>query len=282
VVNNVGGDPIAMGLGGLPTEPTVPAYMLGLSDGLLVKTHGGEATTVSATLGYFSTTNANLMAGFSSQGPTDVDFRVKPDVVAPGVNVLSSIPHQFCSAPPCFAFFQGTSMATPHLAGSAAVVKSQHPTWSAAQIRSAIVNTATQGVLKTSTGAALATDVNIVGAGLDNVLSAVNATVALDPVSTSFGAVPSGSGQTSTQTVTVTNLTGGPATFSLSISPTTGSGVTFSLGASSVSLAAGASATITVVMSAAKGAGAGDHSATLRLSVGGTEVAHAVVYGFIK
>src|SRR5213596_550158 len=127
------------------------------------------------------------MAGFSSQGPTDVDFRVKPDVVAPGVNVLSSIPHQFCDAPPCFAFFQGTSMATPHLAGSAAFVRGAHPDWSAAEIRSAVVNTAMRGVLLGSNGA-LVNDVNITGAGREDLSLATAAGVALDPVSLSFGA----------------------------------------------------------------------------------------------
>ena len=67
---------------------------------------------------------ANVMAGFSSEGPTDVSRLIKPDVVAPGVNVLSSVPGGG------FAFFNGTSMATPHLAGAAAVVKSQHTDWS--------------------------------------------------------------------------------------------------------------------------------------------------------
>jgi subtilisin family serine protease len=282
VVNNVGGDPIAMGLGGIPNEPTVPAYQLSLADGLQVKGHDGQATTVGASPAYFSTGNADLMAGFSSQGPTDVDFRVKPDVVAPGVNVLSSIPHQFCPTAPCFAFFQGTSMATPHLAGSAAVVKSQHPDWSAAQIRSAIVNTADQGVLKTFTGAAKATDVNIVGSGRENLLSAVDATVALDPVSTSFGAVPSGSGQTRTATVTVTNVSGAAKAYSLSVGTASGSGVSYSVSASSVTLKAGESATVTVTMNADKGASGGDHYATLRLSAGGAEVAHAVVYAFVK
>src|SRR5207247_639881 len=111
-----------------------------------------------AALAYFSTTNVDIMAGFSSQGPTDVDFRVKPDVVAPGVNVLSSIPGD-CGALGCWAFFQGTSMATPHLAGSAAVVIGQHPDWSAAEVRSAVVNTADLGVLKDYlTGATIVTD----------------------------------------------------------------------------------------------------------------------------
>jgi subtilisin family serine protease len=282
VVNNVGGDPIAMGLGGIANEPTVPAYMLSLADGLQVKNHNGEATRVGASLAYFNTTNANLMAGFSSQGPTDVDYRVKPDVVAPGVNVLSSIPHQSCPTAPCFAFFQGTSMATPHLAGSAAVVKSQHPGWSAAQIRSAIVNTADQGVLKTFIGTATATDVNIIGAGRENLLSAVNAVAALDPVSTTFGAVPSGSGQTSTATVMLTNLGTGARTYALSMGTSTGSGVTYSLSTSSVTLGAGESASVTVTMTADKRAGGGDHYATLRVSLSGTEVAHAVVFSFIK
>jgi minor extracellular serine protease Vpr len=282
VVNNVGGDPIAMGLGGIPNEPTVPAYQLSLADGLQVKGHDGQATTVGANPAYFSTSNADLMAGFSSQGPTDVDFRVKPDVVAPGVNVLSSIPHQFCPAAPCFAFLQGTSMATPHLAGSAAVVKSQHPDWSAAQIRSAIVNTADQGVLKTFTGTATATDVNIIGSGRENLLSAVNAAATLDPVSTSFGAVPAGSGQTRTATITLTNVSGTAKTYSLSVGAASGSGVSYSVSAPSVTLKPGESTTVTVTVNADKGASGGDHGATLRVSAGGVEVAHATVYAFVK
>ena len=142
IANNVAGDPVAMASDGTPNQPTIPAYMVSMSVGGILKAWTARRATIGAAMQYFLTTNANIMAGFSSQGPTDVDFRIKPDVVAPGVNVLSSIPHQFCSAASCFAFFQGTSMATPHLAGSAAVVKGQHPTWSAAQIRSAIVNTA--------------------------------------------------------------------------------------------------------------------------------------------
>src|SRR6266508_4700878 len=283
VVNNVAGDPIAMGLGGIPNEPTVPAYMLGRAEGVALAANPGAATTVSATLAYFSTANADIMAGFSSQGPTDVDFRVKPDVVAPGVNVLSSIPHQFCPAPPCFAFFQGTSMATPHLAGSAAVVKSQHPGWSAAQIRSAVVNTADQGVLTTfDTGSVLVTDVNIMGTGRENLLSAVQAVAALDPVSNSFGAVPAVSGVTKQTTVTITNLGGASRTYTLSLGPVSGLGVSFAVSPSSVTLAAGQSATVTVTMTAVRGAGAGDHSATLRVSSGGSEVAHAAVYVLIK
>src|SRR5439155_3971020 len=165
---------------GTANQPTIPAYMLSLANRAALVAADNQTTTIGVVLQYFLTTNANIMAGFSSQGPTDVDFRVKPDVVAPGVNVLSSIPHQFCASPPCFAFFQGTSMATPHLAGSAAVVIGQHPAWSAAQVRSSIVNTADRGVLKNYQTAAPETNVNIIGAGRENLLSAVGAHVALD------------------------------------------------------------------------------------------------------
>ncbi|MBI1855473.1 MAG: S8 family serine peptidase [Chloroflexi bacterium] len=281
VSNSVAGDPIAMGQDGTPNQPTIFAYMVSVTDAGILKTHDTQATTISATPAYLVTGNDDFMAGFSSQGPTDVDFRVKPDVVAPGVNVLSSIPYQFCAAPPCFAFFQGTSMATPHLAGSAAVVRWLHPDWSAAQIRSAIVNTADQGVLKKSSSTALEQDANIIGAGRENLLSAVNATVALDPVSVSFGAVPSGSGQTSTFDVTLTNLSGGAATLDVAVGAGDSS-VTYSVSPSSLSLGMGQAGVFTITMSSIKGAAAGDHQATLTISNDGTEVAHAAVYTFIK
>ena len=280
VANNVAGDGIGMAADGTLPAPTVPAYNVSLTDSAALKSHDSEATTISATPAYIVTGNDDFMAGFSSQGPTDVDFRVKPDVVAPGVNVLSSIPAAFCAAPPCFAFFSGTSMATPHLAGSAAVVLGQHPDWSPAQVRSAIVNTADQGVLKKSSDTALEPDVNIVGAGRENLLSAVNAAVAIEPVSVSFGAIPSGAGQTRTIAVKLTNLGDTGATFVAAVAGS-GGGVAFS-GSGSLTLAAGASGMVNVTMTAAKGAAVGDHQAWLTVSSGDKEVAHAAVYALVK
>ncbi|MBI2777603.1 MAG: S8 family serine peptidase [Chloroflexi bacterium] len=286
VGNSVAGDPISMGSDGTANQPTVPAYMLSRSGAGALKVDDGSSVTVRATQAYFYSGNNDIMAGFSSQGPTDVDFRVKPDVVAPGVNVLSSIPAGFCNASVdtggCFAFFQGTSMATPHLAGSAAVVRGAHPDWSAWQVRSAIVNTADEGVLKqAANGTTNETNVNIIGAGRENLLAAVGATAAIDPVSVSFGAVPSGSGQSLAYTVTISNLSASSLTFDLSVGAG-GGGVAYSLDRPSINLAAGASGTFAVRMTAAKGASAGGHQATLRVSVGGNPVAHAVVYTFIK
>jgi len=218
VADNRPGDPVLMGGDGTPNQPTLPAYSVSREDGQSLLAANGMGATVVDALQYYLTTHQNIMADFSSQGPTDVDFRVKPDVVAPGVNVLSSIPASECATPPCFAFFQGTSMAAPHLAGSAAVVRQQHADWSATEVRSAIVNTADRGVLRDATNGLLQDNVSIQGAGRENLLAAVNAKVALDPVSLSFGSVPSGSGQTMQSTVTLTNLTGASQTLTLSIS----------------------------------------------------------------
>ena len=132
------------------------------------------------------------MASFSSQGPTHGDMLIKPDLVAPGADVVSSQPAWACGEPErsttgCWAFLGGTSMATPHLAGAAAVVRGAHPDWSAAQVRSAVTNTAQQGLLRHPETDVVTNDALIVGAGLLDVKAAVGAVAVLDPVSKSFG-----------------------------------------------------------------------------------------------
>jgi minor extracellular serine protease Vpr len=282
VANNVAGDPIAMAQDGTPEQPTVPAYMVSLDDGQALLGSDGAATTVGATLQYFLTANVDIMANFSSQGPTDVDFRVKPDLVAPGVNVLSSVPGD-CGALGCWAFFQGTSMATPHLAGAAAVVIGQHPDWNAAEVRSAIVNTADLDVLKDALdGTTIVTDPNIQGAGRENLLAAVQAAVAADPVSASFGAISSGSGKTRTFRVTLTNVSAGSESLTFSLGSVTGTGVAYSVSPSSLSIGSGDSAAITITATLDKRASKGDHQTYLSILDGGLEVAHLAVYTLVK
>lgn len=286
VVNNVAGDPIAMATdAAVQPPPTIPAYQVSRDAAPGLVAANGQSATISAALSYFrNPTHDNIMAGFSSQGPTDTaERRVKPDVVAPGVNVLSSIPVSACGAgaTDCWAFFQGTSMATPHLAGMSAVVRGAHPAWTAEQVRSAVVNTASQGVLtRTSNGTTIETDVNIVGAGLGNLLGAVAAKVAVGPVSTSFGTVPGGSGQSRDANVRLTNLTGSPLTVSLAVDSVVGTGVVFAA-PGSVTIPAGGAVNVSVSASVDRGAPAGGHSAMLRLSAGGAEIAHSVLYVFV-
>jgi hypothetical protein len=82
-------------------------------------------------------TKARAIAAFSSGGPTPVSLQMKPDVTAPGVSILSSVPVHEGS----WRFFDGTSMASPHVAGAAAVLIQRHPSWTPAEVKSALVQT---------------------------------------------------------------------------------------------------------------------------------------------
>jgi len=288
VVNNVAGDPTAMAQDGSEDQPSIPAYMVGQDDADGLKSADSMQATIEVALSYVESANQNIMAGFSSQGPTDVRFRVKPDLVAPGVNVLSSVPETACEeseSPPCFAFFSGTSMAAPHLAGAAAVIRQQHPDWTAAEVRSAVVNTAQGGVLYGYEDGASGDpeeDVNIVGSGLLNLEAAVNAVVALDPVSLSFGGIPSGSGQTRTLQLTLTNISGSSASFVLQVSSESGASVEYSVSQDIVSLGEGESAVVEVTVAAPKGASSSMEQAMLEISAGGAQVAHAALFTLLK
>ena len=159
--------------------------------------------------------------------------------------------------------------------------RGQHADWSAAQVRSAVVNTAARGVLKNYASGLPTDDVNVVGAGLENLQAAVSASVAVEPVSANFGGVPSGSGQTRTVAVTLTNLSGATKTLDLGVGAQP-SGVSYSVSPATVTLAAGASQTVNVRMSAGAGASKGGKQGSLEIGEGGAPVAHAVLFTLIK
>src|SRR5205085_9063892 len=83
---------------------------------------------------------SGIVTSFSSAGPTDFGHLLKPDLAAPGGQILSSTLPEFAGS--SFAVFDGTSMATPHVAGAAALLVQRHPAWSAQQVKSALVSTA--------------------------------------------------------------------------------------------------------------------------------------------
>jgi subtilisin family serine protease len=93
----------------------------------------------------FHDANAPRIASFSSRGPNTLVLEImKPDVSAPGVNILAAFPPQklYSDVIAKYALLSGTSMACPHVAGVVAYVKSFHPDWSPAAIKSAIMTTA--------------------------------------------------------------------------------------------------------------------------------------------
>jgi len=218
VINNVAGDPIAMGRT-VGFDDDLPAVMISKNDGAALRSSGATTASADATFQEFVTpANKDILAGFSGQGPTVVDYFLKPDVTSVGVNVLSSIT---CvnKGPGCpgdgsgWAFFQGTSMSTPHIAGSAAVLLGLHPDWSPEQIKSALVNRADLVIKDAVTGTH---DVGprAQGAGRENLSVAANATTWMDPASASFGKVLVG--HPSSLDITLYNPTGTDQTFSVS------------------------------------------------------------------
>ncbi|NCD21120.1 MAG: hypothetical protein EOL89_14285, partial [Actinobacteria bacterium] len=267
VANNIAGDgPIAMAASGPISD--IPAVGVSMESGTALRDLASKNSDLEVTMEAPTYRRAltddqgdlldNALMDFSSAGPTDVSYRVKPDVVAPGGNVLSAIPGGW-------AFYDGTSMAAPHLAGMAAVVSQAHPEWDAWQVRSAIVNTAARdGVLPVG-GSGVEVDVQRVGSGLADLGAAVEATVALSSPSVSFGAIPSGSGRLLTRELTITNPTDGTLELQLSVDDKeTVVDTTFSVSYSRpLELGEGESATVTVSFRAEKGVDIGGTQAVL-------------------
>jgi subtilisin family serine protease len=142
-----------------------------------------------------------VVTGFSSGGPTPVSLLLKPDVAAPGGEVLSSVPVREGT----WAVFSGTSMASPHVAGAAALLRQRHPTWTTAQVKSALVLTGR------ATGASAARE----GGGVLNLVGANDPLVFAAPSSLSFGRILPGG--RSTRTVALTDAGGGAGPWTVQV-----------------------------------------------------------------
>jgi hypothetical protein len=151
-------------------------------------------------------------------------------------------------------------MSSSHIAGSAAVLLSLHPTWSPAQVKSALVNTADR-VVKNALNAIQGVGPTQQGGGRENLSNSADATVSFDPVSASFGRITGSRNRPTTTTLTLTNTSASAATFSLqaytftpaagTLGSVYGAGITTSGDArisypSSVTVPANGSTTVTV------------------------------------
>ncbi|QGQ48341.1 S8 family serine peptidase [Metabacillus sediminilitoris] len=168
IYNNVKGN----FAGSLQIPIDIPAVSISKKDGLaLIKQlekHASVRTIYQK--------EEDKLANFSSRGPVTNTWEIKPDVVAPGVAIDSTVPDGYLA-------LHGTSMAAPHVAGACALIKQAHPDWTPAQIKAALMNTAKQ--LENKQHEKLKP--NEQGAGRISVKAAVEAEVLAYPGSLAFG-----------------------------------------------------------------------------------------------
>ncbi|MTI94293.1 MAG: peptidase S8 [Firmicutes bacterium] len=124
------------------------------------------------------------VADFSSRGPVMDTWMIKPDVCAPGVGIVSTIPTHNPEDPHGYAAFQGTSMSSPHVAGAAALLLEAHPDWGVDYVKAALMNTAVD--IFDENGNIYPH--NTQGAGSIRVMQAINTKTLVVPGSHSFGA----------------------------------------------------------------------------------------------
>ncbi len=179
---------------------------------------------------------------------------VKPDVAAPGTGIASAASGRLDAA----GIKSGTSMATPHVAGIAALVKQAQPGWGPQEVKASVMNTATHDVFTGPSGSGTAYGPERVGSGRVDALQAVeNTTLAYasqdsDGVSLGFGVVDVGADTvTLRDTVTVRNTGDAPVTYATGFTQSsTAGGATVSVAPAEVTVPAGQQTVVTVTLTA--------------------------------
>ena len=150
---------------------------------------------------------AGRMASFSSAGPTPQSLRLKPEVTAPGVGILSSIPARDGT----WGSLSGTSMAAPHIAGASALLSQRHPTWTVPQIKSALALTARPALEGGSKEASTTRQ----GAGLIDLPKADQPLVFAQPATLSFGFLRRG--RATSRRIAITDAGGGTGEWAVAV-----------------------------------------------------------------
>lgn len=187
----------------------------------------------------------DALASFSSRGPRPGDSAIKPEIVAPGVNIAGARAAGTAMSTIIDAHYviaSGTSMATPQVAGAAAILYQLHPGWSPAQVKATLVGTA---------HAATGGDEYELGGGRLDIAAAIGATATTNQAVADLGGIPDDATAPVTDTLTLTDLTTHPETLHISASLTNRAGVPVPAGAIKVSVdtvhvTAGGKASVTV------------------------------------
>ncbi len=188
--------------------------------------------------------NVNTLAPFTSRGVHgSFDDIVKPDVAGPGVNVISAANGTGDGR----MSMSGTSMATPHVAGIVALTFQSHPSWTAPQVKAAVMNTATHDVRQGDRTATLLRQ----GTGRVDALQAVTAGTTVRSiendqlVTASYGVVEVSGATTESRTLQIQNTDGRPHTYDVAYQPQVDQpGVAFTLSTKRVTAPAHGTATV--------------------------------------
>ncbi len=261
--------------GGL-SNYSLPAAMISLADGLALKQFIAANPNHLVTLnpaGVEQDATGNLLSGYSSLGPATGTSAIKPDLVATGSDIYMATqsydPLSEMYSSDGYVVANGTSFSTPMVSGAAAVVKQLHPTFTPAQVRSALVNSTTHDVSLSEYGNTVGVpDIRSLGAGKLDAGAAAAATVTLNPSSVSFGAVTS-TALPATITIDVTNTRSSAVALAASVvaeKASTTAQVTVS--PQSLNIAANSSAKLTVTLSGTLPA-AGSYSGNIVLTGSG-------------
>lgn len=178
---------------------TLPAVHLGHTDGRTLEAWAqdggsGHTATIAGTTAERKRDNGDVMAGFSSRGPnTSAPGVLKPDISAPGVDVLAAVHTTDPTAGPEYGLLSGTSMSGPHLAGAAALIRALQPDWTPAQVQSALMTTARSDTMRKEDGTTPA-DAFDHGSGRVDLTRAGRAGLLLDEDADAYRAANPGTG----------------------------------------------------------------------------------------
>ena len=136
VVDNTVEIPFSMG--GTSSTITIPGVMISKADGAAIKAQlPGVRVLMSASITVNVPQNVDNLQDFSSRGPVALTSFLKPEIVAPGADIVSAAAGTGTNG----ISFSGTSMASPHVGGAAAILRQLHPAWSVEEIKAALMNT---------------------------------------------------------------------------------------------------------------------------------------------
>ena len=272
-------DPAAVVL----TAPPLPVFQLSREDGealanFLAATPGLQAA-IDPGIRAFPVTPDRIPA-YSSRGPSN-DMELKPDLVAPGTAIYSAVQINdalgILYSPTQFGVSEGTSFSTAFVSGAVALLKQTHPTWSPAQLRSAVVNSA----LATATEGGKSAAILACGAGRLEVERALKASAVFEPVGLSFGASLLREPVKVERALRITNLSSNAESYAIEVVPQSnlaGASVTIEPAATEP-VSPGGSATVRATFRGPSGvAGKASTDGRLRVRALGTGVEYLLPY----